>query len=401
MILRNVRSVLVNSAHVRLLHLLRLDNRLAAHLDGLAVTAEFGWSVCEAQLDVPSIGSLFVATQRAIQDADSSRLERFLRLGETVSVLEPGLVSAFGWTSAQFLRGTVKALLESSTTFRRRVGISACAMHAVHPGAPLDAALRDPDTALRARALRAIGELGRLDLSTAVRRAVDDPDETCRYWAARSAVLLGDRGKGLNLLIGGCRAPGPCRESSLHLALRAMELPAARELLRLISSEPKDVRALIEAAGIVGDPHYVPWLIKQMGDPKLSRLAGESFSLITGLDLAYLDLDRRPPEGEELGPTADPDDENVAMDPDEGLPLPDPEKLAKWWEANRHAFAVGTRYFMGRPLSREHCLQVLKEGFQRQRAAAALYLSLLQPGTPLFNWRAPAWRQQRWLASMR
>jgi hypothetical protein len=27
-------------------------------------------------------------------------------------------------------------------------------------------------------------------------------------------------------------------------------------------------------------------------------------------------------------------------------------------------------------------------------------LSLLNPGTPLFKWRAPAWRQQRLLATM-
>jgi hypothetical protein len=55
---------------------------------------------------------------------------------------------------------------------------------------------------------------------------------------------------------------------------------------------------------------------------------------------------------------------------------------------------------MGEPLNRENCLRVLKEGFQRQRIAAALYLSLLNPGTPLFEWRAPAWRQQRLLATM-
>ena len=40
---------------------------------------------------------------------------------------------------------------------------------------------------------------------------------------------------------------------------------------------------------------------------------------------------------------------------------------------------------------------MLREGFQRQRSAAALYLCLLQPGTPLFNTAAPAWRQQRLL----
>jgi hypothetical protein len=37
---------------------------------------------------------------------------------------------------------------------------------------------------------------------------------------------------------------------------------------------------------------------------------------------------------------------------------------------------------------------------QRQRILAAHYLCLLDPGTPLFNTSAPAWRQQRWLAKM-
>jgi hypothetical protein len=43
---------------------------------------------------------------------------------------------------------------------------------------------------------------------------------------------------------------------------------------------------------------------------------------------------------------------------------------------------------------------LLKNGFQRQRMAAAIYLCLLKPGTPLFNCAAPAWRQQRLLAQM-
>ena len=55
---------------------------------------------------------------------------------------------------------------------------------------------------------------------------------------------------------------------------------------------------------------------------------------------------------------------------------------------------------MGEPVSVPHCQKVLREGYQRQRMAAAEYLCLLNPGTPLFNTRAPAWRQQRWLARM-
>jgi intergrase/recombinase len=55
---------------------------------------------------------------------------------------------------------------------------------------------------------------------------------------------------------------------------------------------------------------------------------------------------------------------------------------------------------MGAPVTRERCVEVLKTGHQRQRILAAHYLSLLEPGTPLFNTSAPALRQQRRLAKM-
>ena len=88
------------------------------------------------------------------------------------------------------------------------------------------------------------------------------------------------------------------------------------------------------------------------------------------------------------------------MDPDDGLPWPDVQKIEAWWHANGTHFQKGTRYFMGQPVTREHCIDVLKNGYQRQRILAAHYLCLLEPGTPLFNTSAPAWRQQRLLAAM-
>jgi uncharacterized protein (TIGR02270 family) len=157
---------------------------------------------------------------------------------------------------------------------------------------------------------------------------------------------------------------------------------------------------VIENSGVGGDPTFVPWLITQMVDPNDSRAAGEAFSFITGVDLALLDLERKPPENFESGPNDDPDDPNVEMDPDEGLPWPDVKKVEDWWHANAGRFQKGTSYFMGQPVTKEHCIHVLKTGYQRQRILAAQYLCLLEPGTPLFNTAAPAWRQQRLLAAM-
>jgi uncharacterized protein (TIGR02270 family) len=171
-------------------------------------------------------------------------------------------------------------------------------------------------------------------------------------------------------------------------------------MLATLAQDPTHDRAVIQGIAIAGDPHYVPWLIAQMGDLKLMRLAGEAFAFITGLDLAYLDLDRKPPQGVELGPNDNPADDNVSMDEDDNLPWPDPEKIAAWWRTYGANFASGTRYFMGAVPTPATCLEVLQTGFQRQRIAAAEYLTLLTPGTLLFNTAAPTRRQQRLLAAM-
>jgi uncharacterized protein (TIGR02270 family) len=399
-ILRNTRSVLVRAPHVKLHHLRRLDDRLAAHLDGIAVAGDFGSRLCEAALEAPGKGEVFAAAMRAIEDKNTQRLDSLFALVGAVPKAQAGLLSAFGWTSATSLAGTAGSLLSSTNGLRQRVGIATCGMHHLDPGAPLDSALKSSYAALRATALRTVGLLGKVASLPAVRHSLEDKDDACRFWAAWSVTLLGDRGSALGALSEFCRKPGPFREPALRLVLSVMDLKSAHELLQLVARDPKDIRMLIQGAGIAGDPSYVPWLIKQMTDLKLTRLAGESFSLITGLDLAYLDLEVKPPEGFEAGPTDDPEDPNVDMDPDDGLPWPDPTKIEGWWKTNGSRFVAGTRYFTGAPVTREHCLQVLRDGFQRQRRLAAQYLCLLKPGTPLFNIAAPAWRQQRWLSKL-
>ena len=122
--------------------------------------------------------------------------------------------------------------------------------------------------------------------------------------------------------------------------------------------------------------------------------------MMAGVDLALGKLDCSQPEGVQSGPLDDADDPSVDLDEDEGLPWPDVEKIAAWWKTNGTRFQDDTRYFMGQPPSREHCINVLKTGYQRQRVAAAQYLCLLEPGTPLFDTSAPAWRQQRLLVKM-
>ena len=400
--LRRTRSVLVRAPHVRLLHLKRLDERISAHLDALSVAGGTGRELCIAALASPGAGELFAATIGALEANDYAALNKLLALAESLPAARPGLTSGFGWVSAVTLRGITRALLDSGTAFHRQVGLAACGMHLVDPGAALTAAIGDPDAALRARAYSVAGACGRLDVLHACRRAFSDADPNCRYQAARASLLLGDRSAAVVALNTLAEAPGCRQNGALGLLLQALGTPQAHTVLSARAQDPAMRRSLIRGAGIAGDSSYIPWLIKQMGEPMHARLAGESLSLITGLDIGDQGLEVESPPGGEAtaGPNDDPADPNVAMDEDEGLPWPDPERIQRWWSANGGRFTDGTRYFMGTPVTREHCIAVLKNGYQRQRILAAHYLCLLEPGTPLFNTSAPAWRQQRLLAEM-
>lgn len=403
-VLHAVRTRQARAPNVKLHQLLRFDERLEAHLDGLSVAGEYAWSLCEAALERPSAGAVFTATVHALGEGWTggrmSRSDRLLALAAGSPTSRKGLFSALGWLESERLRGVVAELLNATSPMRRFAGIAACSMHRVDPGLTSARHFEDEDPRVRARAWRAAGEIGKRELVSTAAAAIIDDDPACQFWAAWSAVLLGDKLNALELVASIATVPGPFRARAFQLTLQAKGTQSAHGWLAGIGRDPANLRWLIRGAGLAGDPAYVPWLIGHMDDLKTTRLAGEAFSLITGLDLAWLDLEVKPLENFESGPNDDPNDPNVDMDEDDGLPWPDAVQLQAWWQANSQRFQPGIRYFMGQPLNRDHCLRVLKEGFQRQRIAAALYLSLLNPGTPLFEWRAPARRQQRLLAQM-
>jgi uncharacterized protein (TIGR02270 family) len=335
-----------------------------------------------------------------LEGRDRTGLEQCLAVAEAVPETVSGFISALGWVPRDVLAGIGRDLLVSPSPFRRRLGLAACRVHGVDASVALTAGIRDPAPGVRAEALRAAGVLGRTDLLPTTIAALADHDPDCRFRSAWTAVLLGNRGTALDALTRVGLAEGPHVLRAFAVALQAMNLGAAQAVLQQLSADPGRLRWHIMATGIVGDPIHVPWLMGHMVKKETARLAGEAFSLITGVDLAAQDLERKPPDQFESGPNDNPEDEDVGMDPDEGLPWPASQRVQDWWDANRDGFEPGTRYFVGAPVGDAHCLDVLKNGCQRQRILAAHHLCLLTPGTPLFNTSAPAWRQRTLLAQM-
>ena len=154
-----VRNRAVDAQHYSLRSVAKLDERLEAHLDGLRIAGEPGWGICKEALSLEGPGEVFAA---AVLGFESGREEWIMAVLEVATKSpEParGLVSALGWIPYTQVKEPIENLLRSESSPVKRIGLAASVIHRQDPGSALKGAVSSPDTRLRARALRAIGEL--------------------------------------------------------------------------------------------------------------------------------------------------------------------------------------------------------------------------------------------------
>ncbi|AZN98824.1 TIGR02270 family protein [Mesorhizobium sp. M9A.F.Ca.ET.002.03.1.2] len=357
----------------------RLDDRLEAHIDGLRIAGEWGWQVAERAFDqYQEPGEAFVAAVLAFESLSENRVGYVLNVTEALPELFRATVSALGWVELYRVQEWVRSLLDDARPTRRLLGLAACSVRRIDPARRLLELLNDTP-AVRARALRLAGEVGRVDLLRHVKAALNDSDQTCRFWAAWSCVLLGDRHEALEILRMHASVDG-IGWKGVQLLLRAENHQSAVQWLLDVRGDRSKERLIAAGAGILGDPIFVAWLTTRMRDPKLARLAGESFETITGMS-----LDR---EAMHVKPLADMGSEDEPAGPsprDEDLFWPDVRKIREWWRYNQADFSQGRRYLQGQPLTAASLAEIFANGTLRQRRGAALDLALSAPDVPLAN----------------
>jgi uncharacterized protein (TIGR02270 family) len=387
------RAHAVGAPHYTLKDLAALDERVEAHVDGLRGGGEIPWSRCKANLKInEGPGEIFALSAVAFGAGSRPWMREALTAASSKQATQPGLVSALGWLDYAAVSRWIRRLLKATSPVHRSIGIRASAIHRRDPGAALASAVIDSDALVRASGLRAVGELKRRDLLDDARRQLDAADDAVRFWAAWALVLNGDR-RACQTMTTFFERQDRFRDRALQLALRALPLSDGRQWVRRLASQPALLRSAVRGTGVIGDSKSIPWLIRQMHVPELARLAGEAFSMITGVDLAYEDLTQDAPAAPEAGA------EDVAdIDEETFLRWPSPELVERWWEAHKASFSAGTRYLAGKPIATDTCLEVLRHGTQRQRAAAALELALMRPEDLLFEVRSRGDRQYLSLA---
>lgn len=395
-----LRNQLVSEPHISLQDLARHDERLEAYIDGLRVAGDEAWDICKESIMSDDAEDLFALAVLAFEGNDETRIQEVIGVAKDDLKKIRVLVSALGWLSYEQAAPHIEKLLTDGSPYLRYIGISASAIHRHDPGPHLDRAAQDPFPLLSVRALRAYGELGKsIRLNPfELRENLSDNDDGIHFSTAWSAAMSGNL-DGVEVLKKFVTPDSTYNEKALSLAMRRME-PAAALVWQKELESNGTLRLAVIGAGIIGEPVLVPWLIDRMKTPELARVAGEAFTMITGIDNELKEMQGEQPEDFNAGPNNDPHDDNVAIDADGNLPWPNAELMADWWSKNQNDYPAGARYLLGKPITIDHLRYVLKAGLQRQRAAAALELALLQPGRPLFNIKAVGSRQLKEVVSI-
>lgn len=388
----SVRDAATSAAHYWLRDLAEIEERVEAHLDGLRVAGDSGWELSSEAMEDDEPGSIFTAGVLAFESGDGHRIDEVVSVGKTSLTVFRGMVSALGWIDDHLFQEILPALLHANSRHYQRLGIAACGIRRVDPGDALADAMKSNDLFLRSRAIKTAGELKRLDLLPRVQENLHHPNHICRFAAARTSVLLGDR-SAMDILRAFVHSKSKFRVPAMQIALRVLDVQTALEWLRPMARHEDHLHDVLVGTGITGDPAFIHSVIRQMEKPELARMAGQTFSVITGVDLVGEKLERELSDEAEGGPNDEPDDDDVAPDPDEDLPWPDTARLSRWWNQNQTNYSAAVRYLAGKPISPEHCRHILRHGNQVQRLAAALELALSEPTAPYINVRGRANRQ--------
>jgi len=393
-----LRDDAVRAPNYNLQDLADLDERVEANIDGLRIAGDVGWEYCETGLEKEEPGEVFAAGVIAFESTDENRIQKVLNTACSAPDLGRALSSALGWLTFDQAKSHAESLLISKDTKVVRVGLAGFAIHRQDPGPFLVDATTSSDVSLRARALKAIGELGKTNLIHLLLDALSDTDETCRFFAAWSVARLGQKNdRVINVLKEITLNGGTYSERAADMLMRILDVNSAKTWYRDLLNNPDKARCAVIIAGSLGDPELIDDLFLMMEKEEIARVAGEAFSTITGVDIEYEDLDGEEPEGFEGGPTEEAEDEDVGVDPDEDLPWPNPEFIKKWWQENRKDFRPGVRYLRGKEITSGSLMDALIQGKQRQRAAAALEIAIMEPLKSLFETRAPGKRQLKLL----
>lgn len=350
-------------------HLQRLDQLLDAHLEGLRIAAQAALPIVLDNVQRwKTADEVFACTYTLLHcsAADWSPLERVLEAQpDTVK----GAAAALIWSAGPPAEDRLQRWGGSAIPALRVA--SAGAYAALHSNDSTDArtawlakTLVDPAPEVRACALRRIGEWRLSALTAHLQKAFTEPDALCRFESACAMAWLGMPQADAALLDTLPRVQGNRQRRGTLLFAMTAQPAAFATWVQQAQVDPTQTRALVWSLAFRGDALALSKLLEYLRVPQYARLAGYAIGHISGLDLDKQGL-WQPEQQAEVTPHFSEDD---------GLLMPDIERLTDWVERYVTSMPMGTSLLAGKVLSTDNARRLLQTGWQPQRWQASVLL---------------------------
>jgi len=363
--------------------LAELRDTVEASLDGLRIAVRDGWDPFAEDVDEeyeisPAMeGEYFPLMVLAVESANEDWQKQCLKWAEDEDIVRDWL-GALTWLPLETSKSMIAKSISSSDPLVKKAGVDALVAHGWTDTMFIEDLLAHSDAGVRASCLRGIGKMNLPQIPDLLGGLKDD-DSNCRFWALWSLIMRGEHQKNpelLEMLDKFCFIESKLQLQAIHLRVRILDADTRQSWMSKLKKAKNGTRLTIQAMGWLGDPAFIEEIVAGMNAIETAPVAGEAFSMITGVDLLYDDLDLDYPEEHVFGPNDDADDDDTDMHEDEDLPLPNPQLLNAWWNQHGANFQNGKRYLCGEEISKDSCQRVSDTGFQRQRYSAKTEMEL-------------------------
>jgi uncharacterized protein (TIGR02270 family) len=356
------------------------EERLLAHLDGLVLGGkEVARKLLFPALAGEDLGGVAAAAWALVQAEDADHQDAVV---EALAAAAPPVQAVIGRALWLAPKADISRLLplwsDGSPTVRAMI------LDLFSPREPLwvrerlDPAFRSGHPALIAAALRAVRRTRDREFGEHVRFALQYQQPEILRESLTTGLTLG-----MKETWAACRAAAAAPGDDCRLALALLGISPDikdRDLVRGRAADATVARHALWALGFCADIKAVDFLVSAMANPEHARVAGESFTAITGVPL----VGKLTKPGETVGPDVEEvedDDPPPVVRSEDYLPEPQAEAVAKLWDKERSRYHPVVRYVNGLPRNTEALRPSLTSAptWRREILSTELALALVNP----------------------
>ncbi|MCY1280264.1 hypothetical protein D9M68_379270 [compost metagenome] len=354
-------------------HLQRLDQLLDAHLEGLRVAGPAALPIAIGNLERwKTPDEVFACTYTLLQQGngvDWSALEQVLEAQPSAA---KGAAAALIWNRTSAAAESLKHWGDSAVPALRAASVSAFAVTHAGDGPSVHAAwlaktLEDTSAAVRARALRCIGEWRLPAHAKHLPAAFNGDEPPCRFESAYAMAWLGMPEADAALLATLPQMQGSRQRRALLLFALTAQPDAFESWIQHAQADAAQSRALIWSLAFRGNALALRKLLEFLHVPQYARLAGYAIAHITGLDMDEQGLWQ--PEHQHAADTPH-------FSEDDGLLVPDIERLTDWVARYMTSMPRNAYLLAGQDMRPDNARPLLLAGWLPQRWQTSVLLDM-------------------------